>query len=103
MNSQRMNEMASYLRRAADGTVTQAEFYEYFRNWMVDNAGPLTDVIFEEVEHFWPAADERKFLGFRIGAPKNIQQNNKQRLRILARSLEEEWDAVRARNEVDQW
>jgi hypothetical protein len=95
--------VASYLRRAADGTVTQADFYEYFRNWMAGNPGPLTDVIFEEVEHFWPAADERKLLGFHVGAPKNIQQNNKQRLRILARSLAEGWDAERARNEVDQW
>jgi|HubBroStandDraft_2_1064218.scaffolds.fasta_scaffold1351107_1 hypothetical protein len=90
-------------RRAADGTVTQANFYKYFRNWMVDYPGPLADVLFEEVEHFWPAADERKLLGFRVGAPKNIQRNNKQRLRILARSLEEGWKSQRARNEVDQW
>jgi hypothetical protein len=103
MNTQRTNEMASHLRRAADGTVTQTDFYEYFRNWMADNPGPLTEVIFEEVEHFWPAADEHKILGFRIGAPKNIQENNKQRLRILARSVEEGWDAERARNEVDKW
>jgi hypothetical protein len=103
MNTPPMNEMASYLIRAAEGTVAQTDFYEYFRNWMADNPGPLTDVIFEEVEHFWPAADERKILGFRIGAPKNIQKNNKQRLRILARCLEEGWDAERARNEVDQW
>src|SRR6266478_1459931 len=100
---QRTKEMASCLRRAADGSVTQADFYEYFRNWTADNPGPLTDVIFKEVEHFWPAADERKFLGFRFGAPKNIQENNKQRLRILATALEEGWDGERARNEVDQW
>lgn len=103
MDTRPSNGMATYLRRAAEGTVTQTDFYEYFRNWMADNPGPLTDLIFEEVEHFWPAADERKILGFRIGAPKNIQENNKQRLRILARSLEEGWDAERARNEVDQW
>lgn len=95
--------MASYLRRAADGSVTQAEFYKYFRNWLAENQGPISDVIFEEVEHFWPAANERRFLGVRIGAPKNIQENNKQRLRVLARSLEEGWDADRTRNEVDQW
>lgn len=103
MKTQSTDEMASYLRRAADGSVTRADFYEYFRNWMADNPGPLSDIIFEEVEHFWPAVNERKFLGFRIGAPKNIQENNKQRLRILARSLEEGWDAGRTRNEVDQW
>jgi hypothetical protein len=103
MKLQSISEMASYLRRAADGSVTQADFYKYFRSWMANNPGPLTDVIFEEVEHFWPAADERTFLGFRLGAPKNIQDNNKQRLRILATALEEGWDGERARNEVDQW
>jgi hypothetical protein len=103
MTIQPKNETASYLRRAADRTVTKADFYVYFRNWMADNPGPLTSLVFEEVEHFWPSADERKILGFRIGAPKNIQENNKQRLRILARSLEEGWDAERTRNEVDRW
>jgi len=95
--------MASYLRRAADGSVMEDDFYKFFRGWMNANPGLLTDIIFEEVEHFWPAADERAFLGFRIGAPKNIQENNKQRLRILATALEEGWDGERARNAVDQY
>jgi len=96
-------KMALYLRRAADGNVAQSDFYDYFRSWMASNEGPLTDVIFEEIEHFWPAADERKILGIRRGAPRNIQENNKTRLRILATALEEEWDAERARKEVDEY
>ncbi|HXY23409.1 MAG TPA: hypothetical protein VEI73_02085 [Candidatus Acidoferrum sp.] len=98
-----MNQMATYLRRAADGSITQDDFYEYFRRWKTANPGALTEVIFEEVEHFWAAANERKFLGFRLGAPKNIQESNKQRLRILATALEEGWDGERARNEIDQY
>jgi len=69
---------------------------------MASHDGPLTDVIFEEIEHFWPAADDRKILGIGRGAPKNIQENNKARLRILATALEEEWDAERARKTIDE-
>ena len=93
--------MAQFLSRAADLTVTKDDFYEYFKSWMADNPGDLTYVIVEEVDLFWAFSDERKFLGLRIfGAPKNIQEAWKQKLRILARALEEGWTAERAQNEV---
>ena len=93
--------MAAYLRRAAEGTVPQSEFYKYFDTWKSETTSPLSELVFEEVEKFW--ADLTSWRLFKRGAPKNILANNRERLQTLARALEEGWDIARAEQEVYEW
>lgn len=95
MSSAPDGEMAAYLRRAADGTVTKEDFYEYFGAWKLQTHSPLFELIFKEIEHFW-ASNSRWW-----GAPRNIKALNLERLRVLARALEEGWEHERAQEEVD--
>ena len=95
--------MAAYLRRAAEGKVTQPEFYEYFDTWKSETTSPLAELVFEEVEKFWGALTSRNLFFIKRGAPKNILANNRERLRTLARALEEGWDNARAEQEVYEW
>jgi hypothetical protein len=68
------NEMASYLRRAAEGTVTQSEFFEYFETWKSETKSPLSELVHEEVEKFWADLTSRNLLFIKRGAPKNIRR-----------------------------
>jgi hypothetical protein len=89
-------EMISCLRHAAEGTITQSGFYERFGPWKAETKSPLSELIFEEVEHFWANLRLPK-------APKNILANDRERMRVLAKALQGGWDAVRTETEVDNW
>jgi hypothetical protein len=97
------NGMVTYLRRAAEGKVTQSEFYEYFTTWKSETKSPLSELVFEEVEHFWANLTSRNIFFLKTGAPKNILANDRERLRTLARALGEGWDIERAEYEVNEW
>lgn len=96
-------EMAAYLRQAAEGTITQLEFYEHFRPWKIETKSPLSELVFEEIEHFWANKGNRYFFFINTAAPKNILANDRERMRVLARALEEGWDPERAEKEVHEW
>jgi chemotaxis methyl-accepting protein methylase len=99
--SNKDNEIAAHLRRAAEGQVTQSEFYKYLDTWKSETTSPLSELVFEEVEKFW--ADLTSWRLFKRGALKNILANNRERLRILARALEEGWAIARPEQEVYEW
>jgi hypothetical protein len=96
-------EMAAILRRAAEGTITQLEFYKHFRPWKIETKSPLSELIFEEIEHFWANKGSKYFLFINTAAPENILANDQERMRIVAKALEQGWAPERAEKEVHQW
>jgi hypothetical protein len=104
MDSLTRTAIASALRNAADGTIPEEEFYKQFRVWQEANReDDLMMITSEEIEHYWGFLNHtRNIFGFRV-RPKNILKAYRERLRILAKAYEEEWDPERAQREVDEW
>ena len=88
--------MSELLKKAAQKAITEDEFYDYFRKWYAQTESALKDLVFEEIEHYWAHTHFPR-------APKNIMENDRDRLRILATALDEKWDPERTEYEVDQY
>jgi hypothetical protein len=89
-------QIATFLQKAADGTISEREFYDYFQRWYHQTEAPIKDIIFREVEHYWA--------NFHFPhSPRNIIENDSARLRLLARALEENWDVDRTEREVTEY
>jgi len=96
-------EMAAYLRRAADKTVGQEEFYKFFNAWTLQTKSPLADVILRVAECYWADLSARSiFFLIPHPAPKNILEQDRAKLRLSAKALEEHWEEERAEREVDE-
>ena len=89
-------QIAGLLQKAAEGSLSEDEFYECFRRWYSQTDASIKDIVFREVEHFWA--------NFRFPkSPTNIIENDRTRLRLLARAIDEEWDSTRAQKEIDNY
>jgi hypothetical protein len=65
-----------HLRPAAEGQVTQSEFYKYFDTWKSETTSPLSELVFEEVEKFWADLTSWNLFFIKTGAPKNRGHEN---------------------------
>jgi hypothetical protein len=66
-------EMVTYLRRAADRTVGQEEFYKFFNAWTLQTTSPLVDIIERVAKYYWGDLSARSiFFLIHKPAPKNF-------------------------------
>jgi len=89
-------EIASLLKRAAEGSVAEKEFYGSFRGWYQGSENPIKDIVFREIEHYW--------VHFRFPkSPRNIIENDRTRLRLLAKAIEENWDVEHTEQAISDY
>ena len=104
MDATARKELAEYLRRASSDDIAEDEFYQRFNAWReMHGDDALFNVVFREVEHFWANFHERNIFFIPVKPDKYQLEAARERMRILAKALEENWDAGRANREASEY
>lgn len=88
-------EMAETLRRAAEGAISEDQFWGKFRDWRRSQDDPRFLMAWEEAGHYWGNFHERNIFFIPVKPNKSQLRQGQRTLRMLAQAFEEDWDEGR--------
>jgi hypothetical protein len=95
-------ELADTLRRAANGTIPEEEFWRLFRDWSTTVDDPRIMIAWEQAEHYWTNFHERNVFSIRVKPDEGQLEQGREAFRLLARAFEEDWTEERIEEQLHQ-
>ena len=95
-------QVAETLRRAAEGAVSEEEFWERFRNWSAAFDDPRIMMAWEQAEHFWANFHARNLLLMHVKPDPLQVEHGQEVFRLLAQAFEEDWSEERVEQELNR-
>lgn len=101
MNMETKKNFAILLRGAANQTISEAEFWEKFKNLDAPADDPVAQVAYENATHFWGNFHERNLLLIRSKPDRYQVQQGKEQLTLIAEGLEQDWPIEELKRKLD--
>jgi hypothetical protein len=95
-------EIASTLRRAAEGTIPEEEFWRRFRDWSAIVDDPRIMIAWEQADHYWANFHERNIFFIRVKPDEGQLLQGREALGLLAKAFEEDWSEERIEKALHQ-
>jgi hypothetical protein len=95
-------EIAETLRRAANGTIPEEEFWRRFGNWSATFDDPRIIIARYQAEHYWGNFHERNIFFIRVKPDEGQLIQGREALNLLAQAFEEDWAEERIEHELHQ-
>jgi hypothetical protein len=101
MNIETKKNFANLLRAAASRTISEAEFWEKFKNVTAPADDPMAKIAYENATHFWGNFHERNLLLMHSKPDRHQVQQGKEQLTLIAEGLDRDWPIEELKRKLD--
>jgi hypothetical protein len=95
-------EIADTLRRAANGTIPEEEFWQRFDRWSATFDDARILITREQAEHYWGNFHARNIFFIRVKPDEGQLRQGREALNLLAQAFEEDWPEQRLEHELHE-
>jgi hypothetical protein len=101
MKMETKKNFANLLRAAASQTISEADFWEKFKNIEAPADDPMAKIAYENATHFWGNFHERSLLLTRSKPDRYQVQQGKAQLNLIAEGLDQDWPVEELKRKLD--
>jgi hypothetical protein len=95
-------KIADTLRRAANGTIPEEEFWRRFRSWSGTFDDPRIIIARYQAEHYWANLHARNIFFIRVKPDEEQLIQGREALNLLAQAFQENWPEKRLEHALHQ-